>query len=313
VTSPGELPPSLVEAVERDAGRILRVEALSGGCIANATRVDTTDGRVFLKWAAGPAGAGFEAEAAGLRALRACAPSDIVVPQPIACANAADGRDGYLLTSWVERVAPTASHSARLGAALAALHAAEPPAADAGRPYGFDVDTFCGATRQPNAWMVAWPDFFRERRLGALADALRRAGRWDDALDALFEAVLAALDRMLPARPQPSLVHGDLWSGNAFSAAGGATALVDPAAYVGHREVDLAMTELFGGFDASFYAAYREAWPLEPGYEHRREVYNLYRLMNHALIFGGGYQASFARSVRSIADRVLPGAAGRRH
>ena len=104
----------------------------------------------------------------------------------------------------------------------------------------------------------------------------------------------------LPARPEASVLHGDLWSGNFLATSTGAAALIDPAVYYGHRETDLALTELFGGFDARFYAAYREAWPLEPGYEVRREVYNLYHLINHLNHFGGSY----ARSVQAVLEKL---------
>ena len=120
----------------------------------------------------------------------------------------------------------------------------------------------------------------------------REAGRWTSGWDASLERLYARLDELLPARPEASILHGDLWSGNVLATEAGVAAIVDPAAYYGHREADLALTELFGGFDGRFYAAYREAWPLEPGYAARREVYNLYHLINHLNHFGGHYARS---------------------
>ena len=135
---------------------------------------------------------------------------------------------------------------------------------------------------------------------GAAGGAAREAGRWTSGWDAPLEGLYARLDELLPERPEASVLHGDLWSGNVLVTEAGAAALVDPAAYYGHREADLALTELFGGFDARFYAAYREAWPLEPGYAARREVYNLYHLINHLNHFGGSYARSVQAALESL-------------
>jgi len=306
------IPRSVDTAVAPHTGAIGSARPLSGGCIAHASRLDAERGVFFLKWAEGTAGAGFEGEAAGLRGLAGVAPADIHIPQPLAASASAPGAPGYLLTRWIEHGAPTPAHSARLGTALAEMHRGPQPWSDAAAAYGFPADTVCGSTRQPNGWMESWPAFFRERRLAPIAARLRAIQRWLSAWDAPFESLLAGLEDRLPSRPHPSLVHGDLWSGNAFPAAAGATALVDPAAYVGDREVDLAMTALFGGFDQSFYGAYRDAWPPDPGYPDRAAVYDLYHLMNHALIFGGGYVGAVTRALGRAGRSALPGAGGAR-
>jgi fructosamine-3-kinase len=155
--------------------------------------------------------------------------------------------------------------------------------------FGFARDNFIGSTAQPNDWNEDWIDFWRDRRLGfqlqlaaknGLGVSLQSAGeRLLDAVPAYFATY----------SPRPSLLHGDLWSGNHAYLDDGTPAVFDPAVYYGDRECDIAMTELFGGYPPAFYAAYRTAWPLDPGYAVRRELYNLYHILNHANLFGGGY------------------------
>lgn len=284
------LPQSVLEALRPHVGEVERAEAVGGGCIANATRVTAGGARYFLKWSDGEAGHTFEAEAAGLAALRA-AGAPLLIPQVFA---ARDGAPGFLLMEWVEPGRPGPSYWARFGEALAALHR---HTSEDGR-YGFERDNFIGRLLQRNRWHAAWPDFFRAERLEPQIALARELGRWRPGWDPLADRLLARLDDLLPARPPASILHGDLWGGNALAAADGRAALVDPAAYYGDRAADLAMTELFGGFDGAFYAAYRAAWPLGPGYEERREVYNLYHLLSHLNHFGGSYAAGVERVLR---------------
>src|SRR5690606_12243234 len=221
------------------------------------------------------------------RLLRAAAAqADLVVPSVLAAQAANDG-SGFLLMAWLEPGQPSRSDWERFGKALAALHRAEAPSGEDGR-YGLGADNWIGSKPQRNGWMASWPRFFGERRLRAQAETVRRRGAWNADWDRPLDRLVARLPELLPEAPPPSVLHGDLWGGNALATADGRFALVDPAVYVGHREADLAMTELFGGFDAAFYAGYRAAWPLEPGYEARREVDNLFHLINH-LTHGPGY------------------------
>lgn len=274
-------------------GPVCCVEAVGGGCIANASRVETGGGSYFLKWSGGEAGRSFLAEATGLAALRA-AGSPLHIPEVIAVAAASDVQPGFLLMEWVEPGEKTRAFWDGFGHGLAGLHR------HAKDRYGFDEDNRIGRLPQHNGWTPAWPAFFRERRIAPQVATARAEGRWQRAWDAPLDGLYARLDALLPERPEASIVHGDLWSGNFLPTAAGTAALIDPAAYYGHRETDLALTELFGGYDAQFYAAYREAWPLEPGYETRREVYNLYHLINHLNHFGGGY----ARSVQTALEAL---------
>lgn len=289
--------PALPDAVRSDllahVGEVRQAEAVGGGCIANATRIDAEQGRFFLKWSDSDAGRTFEAEGAGLRAL-AAADSPLRIPQPLLARDATRDSPGLLLMAWIEPGQRGSGFWTDSGTALAALH--RTTSAD-GR-YGFDRSNFIGRLPQPNGWRARWPDFFRSERLAPQIERARASGGWQPSWDELADRLLGRLGDLLPGEPPASVLHGDLWSGNFLAASDGRAALIDPATYYGHREADLAMTELFGGFDRRFYDAYRAAWPLEPGYEERREVYNLYHLINHLNHFGAGYASGVERVLR---------------
>ncbi len=287
-----DLPAAVAEALRPHVGDIRQTEPVGGGCIANAARIDAERGRFFVKWSGGEAGETFEAEAFGLRALRE-AGSPLLVPEVTAAQNA-EGHPGLLLMDWIEPGSKGTDFWDDFGAGLAALH--RHTSAD-GR-YGFERGNFVGRLPQHNEWRAMWPDFFRSQRLVPQIMLARERGRWRSEWDTFADRLSGRLDELLPEQPPASVLHGDLWSGNFLPTSDGRAALVDPAAYYGHRETDLAMTELFGGFDRRFYNAYRAAWPLEPGYEERREVYNLYHLLNHLNHFGAGYAGGVERTLR---------------
>lgn len=271
----------LAEAVAAAVGEGVRFEGrVAGGDIAEAARAVTASGReLFVKWAPGAAGSMFVEEARGLRALAGA--GGCRVPEVIAAGQ------GFLVLGWIAQGRRGSRWGEGLGRGLARQHRAT------AERYGFDADNFIGSTPQPNGWGSSWVDLFRERRLGHMHGLLRALGRCPASLGRRLDAVCERLDEWL-ALPgeRPALLHGDLWSGNAIADATGEPVIIDPAVYYGCREADLAMTELFGGFPGSFLDAYREAWPLEPGYDERRDLYNLYHLLNHAVLFGGGYVAS---------------------
>jgi len=227
-----------------------------------------------------------EAEADGLRALAAC--DAIAVPRVVELGT----HDGtaFLATSWLDF--GDMPRGEAMGRALARLHRVAQDAR-----YGWTRDNFIGRTPQDNAWSDDWAAFFRDRRL---RPQFLRAARFRlRDTDALLDAVP---DLLRGHAPPPSLLHGDLWSGNAAMLATGEPAIFDPAVYIGDREADIAMTCLFGGFDATFYAAYEEAWPMPAGHERRRELYNLYHVVNHLNLFGASYrsqaEATIARLLR---------------
>ena len=293
--APPVIPSNVLLAVEPHTGAVRSATPVGGGDVSRAVRLDAARGRFFVKWGRGDAGRTYAAEAEGLAALRAAAGgTGLVVPAPLAARDSAGGAEGFVLLDWVEPGRPAPAEWRAFGAALAALHRA--PAPGDGR-YGWDGDNWIGSKPQRNGWDASWPSFFGERRLRAQAETVRQRDAWDAAWDGLLDRLVARLPEVLPAAPPPSLLHGDLWAGNALAARAGRFALVDPAVSVGHREADLAMTGLFGGFAGPFYDGYREAWPLEPGYAERREVYNLYHLVNH-LTHGPSYRRPVETALR---------------
>lgn len=258
---------------------------ISGGDINAAYRLTPADGaRVFMKANRAADADFFRAEADGLEALRAA--GAIGVPKVIGAGD--DPRYGrFLLLEWIEPAARQPDFWETFGRRLAALHRMP-----AGR-FGWPRDNYIGASPQVNAPRDHWIAFFRDCRL---APQLKAASRHlDAAARRRADRLLGRLDARLAEPPRPSLLHGDLWSGNFITGPDGQAWLIDPAVYVGHAEADLAMTELFGGFHPRFYAAYREVNPLQPGYAERRDLYNLYHLLNHLNLFGAGYLPSVLR------------------
>jgi len=254
--------------------------------------------RYFVKTANGPYGSTLESEADGLAALRST--NTIRAPQVVS--QLVSDSTSILVLEWLD--IGVARDGAALGKALAALHCTPPPCGPGGERYGWARDNWIGGTPQHNRWTDDWCTFFREERLAPqLALAARHGMGGRLARDA--ERLLGRLATLLgDHEPTPSLLHGDLWSGNAATLADGEPVVFDPAVYVGDREADIAMTELFGGFDADFYAAYNDAWPLAGDYEIRRDVYNLYHVFNHLNLFGGTYR----RQAEGIVSRLLASA-----
>jgi fructosamine-3-kinase len=252
---------------------------VGGGCISAASRLSDGERSYFVKVNDASRIAMFEAERDGLEAIAET--GTLRVPRPV-CAGLAGGRS-YLVLEHVEMGGSRAGSAAQAGRGLAAMHR------NTARAFGWDRDNTIGATPQPNPWTRSWIDFWREHRLGFQLNLAAQGGQ-GGRLQRLGERLLVALPALLTHAPTPSLLHGDLWGGNIGYAAGGEPVVFDPAVYYGDREADLAMTELFGGFGADFYAAYREAWPLDAGYAVRRVLYNLYHVLNHLNLFGGGYR-----------------------
>ena len=218
----------------------------------------------------------FAAEAEGLTELDAS--QAIRVPRHIVHGIA--GNRAFLVLEWL----PLGGHGngADLGLRLANLHRTTLP------QFGWRRDNTIGSTPQPNSATADWLIFFGEQRLGHQLHLAARNGA-PSHLIAEGKRLIAGLESFFPGyRPIPSLLHGDLWGGN-YGYAHGEPVLFDPTVYFGDREADLAMTELFGGFSADFYAAYREAWPLDPGYATRKTLYNLYHVLNHFNLFGNSY------------------------
>lgn len=282
-------PDALARALELEVGPVRSAQRLGGGDVSSAARIETSAGPVFAKWGVGEAGLTYAAEADGLAALHALAGNALVVPEPIAFASSKGSRPGWLVLEWVEPGRPSGAEWRRFGRALAELHQREAPGDGA---YGWPEDNWIGSKPQRNGWMDDWPTFFGQKRLLAQAETVRQRGAWNAAWDHALDALVSRLGDILPARPHPSLLHGDLWAGNALATADGRFALIDPAVHVGHAESDIAMTELFGGFASSFYSGYRDMAGVRDA--DQIEVYQLFHIINH-LTHGPGYAGSVAR------------------
>lgn len=289
------IPQPLRGAVEARLGPVRRASGVGGGCISHGMRMELSGGPVFLKHNdRAPTGL-FSAEARGLEAL-ADAADDLVVPRPLAWAEAEDGAPAWIALEWLEPAPRPRGFAERLGHGLALLHRTRWTGT-----WGWREDNFIADLPQENGAADTWAEFWRTRRLEPQLARARAAGRMPGR-EADWERLWDRLPEVLAPAEQdgPSLLHGDLWGGNVLAAAGG-PALIDPAVYRGHREADLAMTELFGGFPDGFYAAYREAWPLLPGYATRRAVYQLWYLLVHVNLFGGDY----VRQVAGVLQEAL--------
>ncbi|MEM1055628.1 MAG: fructosamine kinase family protein [Bacteroidota bacterium] len=289
------LPDVVRSRVQAALGLVRSFQAIGGGDVSHAARVETESGLFLVKWNAGPGGDSFEAEAEGLGALAEIAPRDLTVPASVLAQNRTDRTPGLLVLPWLDRGRATHADWRRFGMALAALHRASAP----GHGYGWPRDNWIGSKPQRNGWAEDWAAFFGEKRLLTQAETVRQRGAWHVEWDAPLGRLVARIGEILPRSPSRSLLHGDLWAGNALPLSTGHFALIDPAVHVGHRESDLAMTELFGGFAPSFYEGYREAWPLESGYAERRPLYTLFHLINH-LTHGPGYTRSVSAVLRTF-------------
>ncbi len=264
---------------------------VTGGSIHRSYRWRCGDAPLFVKVADRGGAAGLEAEAAGLLALAGAR----AVRVPSVLARGIAGRSAFLALEWIESRPAGRAAEHRLGEQLAAQHRVTAPR------FGFADDNLIGRTRQPNGWLEDWAEFFRERRLRPQL-ALAVQNGFAERLEKPGARLLEAVDGLLAGhRPQASLLHGDLWAGNWLADERDEPVIFDPAVYYGDRETDLAMTRLFGGFGRAFYDAYQEAAPLPAGHAVRAELYNLYHVLNHVNLFGGGYVGQ----ARASMDRLL--------
>ena len=259
--------------------KIESTHEISGGSINRAVCLQGYDRAYFAKLNSASQLPMFAAEAVGLRAIAAT--RTLRVPKPIVWGTTAD--QSWLILEYIPLAHSGTTTEAQLGKQLAAMHRTTH------RQFGWQEDNFIGSSAQSNRWEDSWLSFLRNQRL---AFQLKLAARHDAPTTLLEKGkrLLLLLPSILDGyHPQVSLLHGDLWSGNRAADDEGQPVIFDPAVYFGDREADLAMTELFGGFGEGFYRAYRAAWPLEEGYEVRKQLYNLYHLLNHFKLFGGAY------------------------
>lgn len=266
---------------------ILDFSFIGGGCINNGGKLKTSAGTFFLKWNDAQQFPGmFEAEAKGLALL--AAPN--VIKIPTVAGFGSNGAYQFLLLDYIDSGQPSHNYWQQLGIQLASLHK------NTQTHYGLDHDNYIGSLPQSNNKRTSCIEFFIEERLNP---QLKLAQDQTKVVDSVFIKKFESLYRKLPSlliEEKPALLHGDLWDGNLIADANGQPCLIDPAVYFGNREADLAMTQLFGGFSGEFYSSYHEAFPLQPGYQQRFDIYNLYPLLVHVNLFG----ESYLRQVESI-------------
>ena len=282
------------ENIERATGQafqIVSIQPVHGGDINAAYRLQSPDKTYFVKLNRADLLAMFEAESAGLQEMAKT--QTLRVPDAVVCGTTAG--QSFLVLENIDFGRSSQASDRLLGRQLAQMHRPKQPF------FGWHQDNTIGSTPQSNGHSTDWLDFWREQRLGfqlRLAAANGYCGR----LQSKGEKLCIAMPGLFQDyQPYPSLLHGDLWGGNASVDRSGNPVIYDPACYYGDREADLAMTELFGGFGRDFYAAYQEEWPLKTGYPMRKIFYNLYHILNHLNLFGSGYLGQ----AESMIDKLL--------
>jgi fructosamine-3-kinase len=287
----GSLIERLSQQLSSHLGRHVDVEherSVGGGSINDAYRIETNEGTYFVKVNLLDAiPSFFEAEADGLAQLRHT--KAIRVPQVIAFGE--DHDDAYLLMEHIERGTRGEGFWEHFGSSLARLHR------NTRDQFGLERSNYIGTLKQTNLPESDWAAFFQHQRLEPLVKKARDKHKLNDAMVLRFERLYNRLGDLFP-HEAPALLHGDLWKENFLVGPAGEPVLIDPAVYYGHREMDIAMTRLFGGFDEAFYAGYNAEQPLEQGWEDRVDLCNLYPLLVHVNLFGGGYVAQLDAALK---------------
>jgi fructosamine-3-kinase len=281
---------AIANAISEETGRIFILDkqsAASGGYINQTYRIRGEDGRLFfLKINEAAQYPLLLSEVAGLHEISIC--GTLRTPKVVTYGK----NDAYSFLVLEHLELKSHGNAKLLGEQLASMHRCT------SERFGFGSNNYIGATAQMNAWKNDWISFYREYRLGFQLQLARNNGL---DLDAPGEKLLECLPEFFTGHvPMPSLLHGDLWNGNHAYLADGTPVIFDPAVYYGDRECDIAMTELFGGYAQEFHSAYRANFPLDAGYALRRELYNLYHILNHANMFGGGYVAQSKQMMQKL-------------
>lgn len=254
--------------------------SVGGGCINHAVKICTSFGDFFLKWNASATVDMFLKEAAGLNEMRQ-AGSSLVIPKVI-WSKVVDDSPGLLLIEYLQPATNISGFDEQLGRGIARLHRKTSSA------FGFHHSNYCGTTLQDNTWTDNWPDFYAEHRIWALVQKIKTTRGISSEELKIYEMLVKQMPKLLAHQTVPSLIHGDLWSGNYMYSANG-PALIDPACYYADREIELGMMQLFGGFSSRVWDAYQEEFPLPEGWKERIRLYQLYHVLNHYLLFGVSY------------------------
>ncbi|WP_194976026.1 fructosamine kinase family protein [Aquiflexum lacus] len=268
---------------------IKQAKLIAAGNINQGIYLETSSGSFFLKSNFESDSDIFEKEADGLEMLRSNCP--LQIPKVIHVGKVEDRN--FLLMQWISADKNNPVYWQELGVGLAQLHMATQES------FGYVKNNFIASLVQTNSHKSSWIDFFIENRLEPLAGKAYYEGLMSLEFFKKFQKTYLTLEEIFP-KEKPALLHGDLWSGNIMRGKNGSPALIDPAVYFGHREMDLAFSRLFGGFDEGFYQSYETVFPLEPGFEERIPVYNLYPLLVHLLLFGKSYLSGIERTVNRL-------------
>ena len=284
----------LAQQISDATGQVFEVistHSISGGCINTAYQIKGQQCSYFVKLNRGDLLSMFEAEFAGLEAMQHS--HSVRIPTPISTGLLDE--QSFLLTEMIQLQSCRSDCNRKLGEQLAKMHQQPQPY------FGWHRDNTIGATEQVNDQSDDWVSFWRQQRLGFQLDLAASKG-YRGRLEQSGQQLCQRLDNFFTDyQPQPALLHGDLWSGNAEADSEGNPVIFDPACYYGDREADIAMTELFGGFGADFFDAYNDHYPLDSGYKVRKTLYNLYHILNHLNLFGSGYQ----RQAQGMIDQLL--------
>ena len=254
--------------------------SVGGGCINHALKINTSVGDFFLKWNAFAPAEMFQNEAAGLNEM-SHADTSLVIPKVI-WSKDVDDFPGLLLMEYLQSAINTSGQDEQLGRGIAQLHRKTASA------FGFYHSNYCGTTFQDNTWTENWPEFYVQQRIWSLVKQIKKTRGMSSEELKIYEKLVVRMPDLLPHQAIPSLIHGDLWSGNYMYTANG-SALIDPACYYADREMELGMMKLFGGFSKTVWEAYQEEFPLPEGWRQRNRLYQLYHVLNHYLLFGVSY------------------------
>jgi len=284
---PTKLSNHLAEALNLE---IIKSQSVSGGSINRAAKITTNRGDMFLKWNTNAPDDFFEKEADGLKRL-ATARTALRIPDVISSGKPVNSRPGFLLMEFIDE--GRSGNSFAFGQNLAKLHQTDID------QFGLDTDNYIGSLPQSNRRHDNWITFFTEERINPQIQMAVDSGKLSRGILQNWDQLSRKLNEIFPPT-KPSLLHGDLWSGNYLFDSSGSGVLIDPAVYYGHPEMDLAFTKMFGGFSSEFYRGYESELPLEPGFSERIPIYNLYPLLVHVNLFGGHYTSQFHSTLRKF-------------
>jgi len=256
-------------------------KTLGGGCINHASKLKTNAGNFFLKWNNNCAADIFIREAESLKELKRASGDILIIPE-VFTAKLVDETPGFLVLEYLESIYSSQNDDERLGRGLAKIHQFTHS------HFGFYSNNYCGATLQNNLWKEDWSGFFRDNRLRYVLQLIQNERPIPSSEMIIYDKLLQKINELIPYKSFPVLIHGDLWSGNYMITKNG-PALIDPASYYADREMEFAIMTMFGGFSQRFYAAYNEVNPLPPDWRQRNNLYQLYHVLNHYYLFGGGY------------------------